>query len=118
MTCKHCGASISENDVKCPYCDSYIDHGPAYYNNANNGYPSQNRQGFRLNGPDEPQALFIILSLLIPFWGIVLGVVNITGGHQKSGKVYLILGLVSFFLIFCGTFLFPMIFMLPFFHMK
>lgn len=116
MTCKHCGASISEDEVKCPYCDSYIDHGRA--NRYNNGAPMPNRQGFRVQGPDEPQALFIVISLLIPLFGIILGAVQISGGHPKSGRLYLILGGLSFFLIFCGTFLFPVAFMLPFLHMK
>ncbi|WP_294412352.1 hypothetical protein [Ruminococcus flavefaciens] len=117
MTCKHCGASISEHDVKCPYCDSYIDHGTAN-NSYNNGAPMQNRQGFRVQGPDEPQPIFIVISLLIPLFGFIIGAVNISGGHPKSGRLYLILGAVSFFLLFCGTFMFPMMFMLPFFHMK
>lgn len=120
MTCKHCGASISENEVKCPYCDSYIDHGTAN-NNANtynNGYPRQNRPVFRVQGPDEPQAILIVFSLLIPALGVILGILNLTGGHPKCGKLYLILGIVSFFLVFCGTFMFPVMFMLPFFHMK
>lgn len=120
MTCKHCGASISENDVKCPYCDSYIDHGTA--NNSanpyNNGYQGQNRPVFRVQGPDEPQPILIVFSLLIPFLGIILGVLNLNGGHPKCGKLYLILGIASFFLISCGTFIFPFLFALPFIHMK
>lgn len=119
MTCKHCGASISENDVKCPYCDSYIDHGTANNNMYNNGYPQPNRQSFRLQGADEPQAIFIVVSLLIPLLGIILGVINITGGHPKSGKLYIILGAAAFIFLFSCTFLFPFLFaLIPFAHMK
>jgi hypothetical protein len=117
MTCKHCGASISENEEKCPYCDSYIDH-PARNSSYNNGYP-QNRQGFRVQGPDEPQAMFIVISLMIPLLGIILGVINISGGHPKSGKLYIILGAASMIFLFGCTFLFPMMFaLIPFAHMK
>ena len=111
MTCKHCGASISEYEEKCPYCDSYIDH-PV----RNNSY---NRQGFRVQGADEPQAVFIVISLLIPLFGIIIGAVQMSGGHPKSGKLYIILGAASFIFLFGCTFLLPMMFaFIPFMHMK
>lgn len=118
MTCKHCGASISENEEKCPYCDSYIDH-PSRNNSYNNGYPQPNRQGFRVQGPDEPQAIFIVVSLLIPLFGIILGVIQISGGHPKSGRLYIILGAAAFIFLFGCTFFLPFMFaLIPFTHMK
>lgn len=118
MTCKHCGASISENEEKCPYCDSYIDH-PARNNSYNNRYQQPNRQGFRVQGPDEPQAMFIVISLLIPLFGIILGIVHMTCGHPKSGRLYIILGAASMIFFFSCTFIFPLMFaFLPFTNMK
>ncbi|MBP5580425.1 MAG: hypothetical protein J6X85_01290 [Ruminococcus sp.] len=111
MTCKHCGASISEYDEKCPYCDSYIDHGP-----RNNRATMPNRQGFKIQGPDEPQAILMVVSFLIPFIGIILGVIYLTGGNPKSGRMYIIIGAISMVVSFGCVFLGPMLFMLPFFH--
>lgn len=111
MICPHCGASVSENDVQCQYCNSYIDR-KSSSQSSQGGNRQGARQPFQVQGPDKPQAIFIVVSLMIPLFGIILGVLNISGGHPKSGRTYLIMAAVSFFLLFCGTFIFPMMFAL------
>ena len=109
MICPHCGASVSENDIQCQYCNSYIERKSSPDASQNGSRPNV-RQLFQTQGPDKPQAIFIVLSLMIPLFGVILGVLHISGGHPKSGRMYLIMAAVSFFLLFCGTFIFPMMF--------
>ena len=114
MICPHCGASVSETDIQCQYCNSYIDRKSSPQSSQGAGRQGP-RQMFQVQGPDKPQAIFIVVSLMIPLFGVILGVLNISGGHPKSGRTYLIMAAVSFFLLFCGTFLFPMMFaLIPF----
>ena len=113
MTCPHFGASLHESVQRCPYCDSFIE--PEKDREEINQDPyaqkkEQLRKTFQMSGPDEPQAIFVVLSLIIPVLGFILGILHISGGKPKCGKVYLIVGAVAFFLVFCGTGLLPVIF--------
>lgn len=111
MTCPHCGASVSNHERQCPYCNSFLENKTDDIpNSAFETRGQQTRPMFQAQGPDTPQPLLIVLSLMIPFFGIILGVIHTSGGHPKSGKLYIILGALSFFLISCGTFLLPLAF--------
>lgn len=108
MTCPHCGASVYENDVKCPYCDSFLEN--SNRNAANTRRPVSGPGQFTMNGPDEVNAALVVVSLLIPIFGIIYGAISLGGGHQKSGKVYLILGLAGIFVFPCFMGIIPMTF--------
>ena len=114
MVCPHCAASISENEERCPYCNSYIDHGWKKQNEPVQNEPHRNFMGY-----DKTEPSLVILSLMIPIVGIILGIIQISGGRPKSGRCYLMVSAISFVLFFCGTFIFPMLFsLLTFSRMK
>ena len=73
MTCKNCGADLSINDVRCPYCRSYIDR--PFPNQQNNyGYP--NYQPVRLDPTIEVRREADRDSgnaLLLSIFGLILG---------------------------------------------
>ncbi len=100
MTCPHCAASISESDERCPYCDSYIDHGR--YNRA--VPPAQEQKLRNLVGEDKVNPFLMIIAF-IPMIGIILGAVFMSNGYKKSGKAYLIAGIVGFAISFSCPFI-------------
>lgn len=102
MTCPHCAASISETEERCPYCDSYIDRGR--HPRVEPPPPQQNRNLVRSLGEDKVNPLLVALSL-IPMLGIILGAIFMSGGNPKSGKTYLITGLVAFAVAFACPFI-------------
>ena len=110
MTCPHCGASVYENDVKCPYCDSFLEN--RNRNAANTRRPVSGPGQFTMNGPDQVNAALVVVSILIPIFGIIYGAISLGGGHPKSGKVYLILGLAAIFVFPCLMFVIPLCFTL------
>lgn len=95
MTCPHCAASISESEERCPYCDSYIDHGGR--NKA--AQPVYEQRPRNLIGEDKVNPLLMILAF-IPIIGIILGAVFMSNGCKKCGKTYLIAGIVGFAISF------------------
>lgn len=107
MICPHCAASISENEERCPYCNSYIDHG---WEESAEPDLNQKIPDFMLYDKTEPA--LIVLSLIIPIVGIILGIIQLSAGRQKSGRCYLMVSAFSFVLLFCCKFIFPMLFAL------
>lgn len=108
MTCPHCAASISEKEERCPYCDSYIEHMIPKVSP-----PVQNRT-LQDQGEDKTELLLIILSFIIPMAGIILGAIQLSTGKAKSGKIYLVLGIISFFVLPCSFSVLPIMFSLLF----
>lgn len=53
-----------------------------------NQYPQQNQV-------DETNVGIVVLSVLFPIVGIILGAVNLSNGKKKSGKAYLMAGIIS-----------------------
>ena len=106
MTCPHCAASISENEEKCPYCDSYIEHKIPKVSP-----PVQNRSLLN-QGEDKTEPWLILLSFIIPMAGIILGAIQLSGGKVKSGRTYLVLGIMSFVVLPCSFSIFPILFSL------
>lgn len=106
MTCEHCGASISEYEERCPYCDSYIDHGPKPQSQP----VYQSRPLFSAMGEDQVQPVFVILAFMIPVFGIIMGIIQITGGHPRSGRIYLFASVGAIALAVIGTVLLPLLF--------
>lgn len=107
MTCQHCGASISEYDIICPYCDSYIDHGFEELEKDNDDTPvsySALERGYRPEEYDKVKIVLLLLSLF-PLVGTVLGAVMIMSGYKKSGTVYL----VTSILVFCSPIIYGLV---------
>ncbi len=88
MFCKKCGAEIMDDAVICVKCGSPTDN---FTNTKKKSYD------LRLRDANEPaNGGLIILSILIPIVGIIMGIVNLAKGKTRSGKAYLIAGIVSF----------------------
>lgn len=97
MFCKSCGREINDQAVVCPYCGAQAgnaqqipqqpNYGAQQQNLYTNQYPQQNA--------DETNVGIVILSVLFPIVGIILGAVNMSNGNKKSGKAYLMAGIIS-----------------------
>lgn len=105
MVCPHCGASISEFKVQCPYCDSFVEHDfenkpekIIYKSRDEADFEPRNSFASNFRPEDDKIRLVLLLVSFIPMFGIIIGAVLITGGMKKSGTVYLLAG-CSFFLI-------------------
>ena len=106
MRCPNCGASISENEEKCPYCDSYIDHKKKTANIEDVQQTFQ-KMGFTVkNDPnDKPNAFMIILSLITPI-GILLFIINLMMERPKSAKACFLAAFITMFIFVFGFIIF------------
>ena len=66
--CKKCGKELEEGNFVCPNCG---------------------------NDADAVNIGLMILSILIPIAGIILGIINLTKGKKKSGTSYLVAGIIA-----------------------
>lgn len=105
MFCKSCGKEINDQAVVCPYCGvqtgvaQQIPQQPTYGVQQNYGAPQQNpymNQYPQQNEVDEVNVGLVVLSVLFPIVGIILGAVNSSNGKKKSGKAYLTAGIIAF----------------------
>lgn len=87
MFCKSCGKEINDQAVVCPYC--------GVQTGAFQNIPQQPAQPYAQNDADETNVGLVILSVLIPIVGIILGAVNMSNGKKKSGKAYLLAGIIT-----------------------
>ena len=110
MTCPHCAASISEKEERCPYCDSYIEHKIPKVS------PPVQKRPLLDQGEDKTEPLLVLLSFFIPMAGIILGAIQLSTGKVKSGRTYLVLGILSFGILPCSFSFLPIMFSLIF-HM-
>ena len=117
MYCKYCGKEIDDNNRWCNYCGKATGHGsdiddhqskPDYefdsaddYRDASydstpaGGAPMSDaavKQEMSKNGP--PTAAMIVLCILFPLEGVVLGITWFYQGNKRAGKVYIILSLI------------------------
>lgn len=74
MFCKNCGSEIDDKAYVCPKCGCLT-------GTVDNNAPAS--------------GLLIALSVLMPLVGIIMGIVNLSSGNKRSGKAYLIAGLVT-----------------------
>lgn len=109
MFCSSCGKEINNEAVVCPYCGvqtanaQQIPQQPNYNAQQNYGAPQQNPYMNQYPQPieaDETNAGIVVLSVLFPIVGIILGAVNMSNGKKKSGKAYLMAGIISFAVCF------------------
>lgn len=81
MYCKNCGKEIHDEAVMCVHC----------------GVPTDNMMKGKRNNVDSASPAnggLIVLSVLIPLVGIILGIVNISQGKKHAGNVYLWTGII------------------------
>ena len=107
MICPHCAASVSENEVKCPYCDSYIDHKKKTANIEDVQQTFQ-KMGFPVkNDPNDKPNKFMVMLSIIPPIGFLMFFINLMSGRPKSAKVYFTVAFITMFvsvflyIIFC-----------------
>ena len=69
MKCPNCGASISENEEKCPYCDSFLDHKKkaASVEDIQNAFQKVGVPFLKDNPDDKPNAFMIDHTYRNPF---------------------------------------------------
>lgn len=91
MFCKSCGKEINDQAVVCPYCGVQTGAVQIIPQQPNYGNQQPNAQ----NNADETNVGLVIVSIIIPLVGIILGAVNISNGKKKSGKAYLLAGIIA-----------------------
>lgn len=102
MICKHCGAEIQAGEQICSYCDCKVEPEVQQFEQPNKtalpedyfrtAYSSDSNNS---NSDDKINPGLLIMSLLIPIAGIVLGISHLSSGKKKAGIIYLALGGVS-----------------------
>ncbi|MBR4628513.1 MAG: hypothetical protein IKO47_12630 [Ruminococcus sp.] len=75
--CSKCGKEMEEGSFVCPYCG---------------------------NDEDKVNVGLMILAVLIPIAGIIMGIVNLSKGKKKSGTAYLVAGIIAWVLGMVITF--------------
>lgn len=79
MNCPNCGSEISDLAVVCPNC------GASVGGSTNTGY----------TGEEKANAGLVVLSVLFPIVGIILGIMENSKGNKKVGKTYLLAAIIS-----------------------
>ncbi len=100
MLCKKCKSQIADGAYSCPYCGE----------SQNNMY-----SGYEPIEEEKANVGFIVLSVFFPIVGIILGCVDISKGKKRSGKAYIIAGVVAWVASFVLGFLITMLGFIPIF---
>ena len=97
MFCKSCGKEINDQAVVCPYCGNQTGNAQQIPQQPVYGAPQQNPNNmYQQPVPaDETNVGLVVLSVLFPIVGIILGAVNMSNGNKKSGKAYLMAGIIA-----------------------
>ncbi len=106
MNCPHCGASISDMEEKCPYCDSYLDNKKKNIDIEDIQREIHDKISPLQSDPnDKPNILMVILSLFIPL-GMMLFIINLMTGRPKSAIACFMACFVGMFILAFGFFIF------------
>lgn len=91
MYCMSCGKSIIDEALFCPFCGNRSD---VFI------ISPQPKQEIIVEKKQEDKvnAGLIILTFFLPLIGIIYGVLRLKDNQKKSGKIYLIFGIVSIFI--------------------
>lgn len=79
MYCSKCGFEINDEAIICPKCGCYTNN--------------QLKEKDVLE--DNISVGLVILSILIPIVGVILGIINLCSKKTKSGTAYMIIGVVA-----------------------
>ena len=102
MFCQECGKEIADSSAFCAHCGARTANSnnpipqqpaPAQQGQYIPSYPQQYQHTI---DPNEPVNIaIIIVCVLIPIVGIIMGCVYMSDGRKKAGKAYLIASLVT-----------------------
>ena len=98
MQCTKCGSEIGSGERFCPVCKA-----PAlgqYFDMQFHGVvPPKDENGEELPREDRPAADgLIILSLLIPLVGFLIGAICLGNKEKRAGRAYIMLSFINFIL--------------------
>lgn len=117
MFCRTCGKEIIDEAVICPYCGcltgvpqqpsagyngGFVDKSNVSYNTTyvdRYGNPITPINSTNNSSDGEVNAGLVVLSILFPIVGVILGAVNLSD-KKKCGKTYLIAGIASWAFMF------------------
>ena len=101
MKCPNCGGSLSENDIQCPYCDTFFDT-----------YDDDLQLGFRIPKvspeADKINILIFLISILTPV-GLIVALIYYVTGYVKCAKASLIAAFIPMFLVIFGAVIFSLV---------
>ena len=103
MFCITCSKEIIDGAVICRYCGCLT------------GAPQPIMQEKIITRADKVEVVKVVLSVIIPIVGIVLGAINLKDGKKRSGRVYLIVGSVVTVIEIILTVIYFYFFMVMFF---
>ena len=110
MFCKYCGKEVDQNATICANCGGEVtplaSDGTIPTNKAVPQQPVQPQQGQyippypqqyqHIIDPNEPASVgIIIVCVLIPIIGIIMGCVYMSDGRKRAGKAYLTASLIT-----------------------
>ena len=101
--CSSCGAEIEPGMTQCSYCGQPVENtasGNIQYGKTQNVTPNAYDPNAMQAQEDKVSVGLVVLSVLIPLAGVIIGIVNMTKGKKKSGQVYLIVAIVVWVLSF------------------
>ncbi|MBP5433096.1 zinc ribbon domain-containing protein [Ruminococcus sp.] len=111
MQCTKCGSEIGSGDRFCPVCKTPA---PGQYVNPqfHGVVPPKDENGEELPREDRPAADgLIILSLLMPFVGFLIGAICLGNKEKRAGRAYILLSFIN--LLLC-IIIIVFVFVLPF----
>ncbi len=89
MFCNKCGSEIPADSKFCVKCGT---------KSETEAQPAQN---YSYSTEENVNVGLVILSVIIPLIGLILGIVNLSNKNKRAGKAYLIAALISGFLAIC-----------------
>ena len=105
MYCNNCGKEISDEAIMCVHCG--VATGRPMPGAQANTVP----YGVSYNDPNEPANTgLVVLSVLIPLAGIIMGAIHLSDGRKRAGKAYLTAALITIGVSVLLTVLFYVIF--------
>ena len=89
MFCTNCGSTIDDNAAVCIHCGAVTPRGM-----------TMGVGGMKAPvDPNEPaNGGFIVLSLLVPIFGIIYGAIEKGNGKERAGKAYLTAAIIAMIL--------------------
>jgi len=102
MKCPNCGASISENEEKCPYCDSYLDTKKNNINIEEIQREIHNRISPLQSNPDDKPNKFMVMLSIFPPIGFFMFIINLISGRPKSAVACFFAAFIAMFILAFG----------------
>lgn len=102
MFCKNCGSEIPNDSTFCVKCGAKAEASVQQAQATQPARPVQQyTQTSSTASKDVVSAGLVILSILIPLVGIIMGIVFMCDGKKYAGKTYLLAGIISGVIFAC-----------------